>query len=72
MHSEVSYQHRGFKMAEIDAIPKGLKTTGYWTEGIVVGSVITVPVLLLLFGTLGLVLSAVRTVLFRGGEGGVS
>jgi len=59
-------------MAEIDAIPKGLRTTGYWTEGIVGGSILSVPVLLLLFGTLGLVLSAVRTVLFRGGDGGVS
>jgi len=49
-----------------------LRTTGYWTEGIVGGSILSVPVLLLLFGTLGLVLSAVRTVLFRGGDGGVS
>ena len=59
-------------MAEIDPIKRSLKTTGYWTEGIIIGAILAVPVLYLLFGSLGMVLSGVRTVLFRDGKGGVN
>ena len=59
-------------MAESDIIPRSLKTTGYWTEGVIGGALLAGPPLLVLFGSLGFMLMLVRTVLFRAGKGGVN
>tara|TARA_R110000824_G_scaffold241071_1_gene429780 strand:+ start:128 stop:307 length:180 start_codon:yes stop_codon:yes gene_type:complete len=59
-------------MAESDIIPRSLKTTGYYTEAVIGASLLTIPPLLILFGSLGVVLMLVRTVLFRSGKGGVN
>ncbi len=59
-------------MAETDIIPRSLKTTGYYTEAVVGASLLTIPPLLILFGSLGFCIMLVRTVLFRAGRGGVN
>ena len=52
-------------------IVKAARTTGYWTEGIVKGSVLTMPVIIVLIGSLGFLIFLIRNIITFGGRGGV-
>ena len=50
---------------------KAARTTGYWTEGIVKGSVLFMPPMLVLVGSLGFLILLIRNIITFGGRGGV-
>ena len=52
-------------------IVKAARTTGYWTQGIVPGSVLFFPVMIVLVGSLGFLLMLIRNIIIFGGRGGV-
>lgn len=52
-------------------IVKAARTTGYWTQGIVTGSVLFFPVMIVLVGSLGFLLMLIRNIIIFGGRGGV-
>jgi hypothetical protein len=53
-------------------LKKSARITGYWTEGIVKGLLISGPTLLILIGSLGFTLMFVRKALTWDGKGGIN
>lgn len=52
--------HRGQRMADTQTVQRVTKLTGYWSEGIFKGVIVTAPVLLMLGMALGSTIWLIR------------